>query len=99
MSHRCYTLAVPTNRRRHAVTETPPVEAVLEELRRATGGARIEMSELIILGARAKLAQLHARDDELVERRRSLADIVRDGGLPVDPVAAAAARTKGWVHG
>lgn len=57
------------------------------------------MSELIILGARAKLAQLQAHDHELVELRRSLADLVRSGGLPVDPAAAAAVRRKGWVHG
>jgi hypothetical protein len=81
------------------VTETPPVEAALEELRRFTGGGKIEMSELIILGARAKVAQIRSRADELVERRRSLADLVRNGRLPVDPAAAAEVRRKGWVHG
>ena len=90
---------MPTSRRRHAVTETPPVEAALEELRRASGTAKIEMSELIVLGARAKLAQLHAREGERVERRRALAELVRSGGLPVDAAAAVAVRRKGWVHG
>ena len=91
---------MPTNRRRHAVTETPPVEAALDELRQFMGGgAKIEMGELIILGAHAKLALLRARDDELVERRRSLADLVRSGALSVDPAAAAEVRKKGWVHG
>jgi acetylornithine deacetylase/succinyl-diaminopimelate desuccinylase-like protein len=35
--HRCYTHAMPTRRRRHAITETPPVEAALDELREALG--------------------------------------------------------------
>jgi hypothetical protein len=90
---------VPTNRRRHAVTETPPVEAALDELRQFTGDAKIEMSELIILGAQAKLALLRTRDDELAERRRSLADLVRRGALRMDPAAAAEVRKKGWIHG
>jgi len=90
---------MPTNRRRHAVTETPPVEAALDELRQVTGDAKIEMSELVILGAQAKLALLQARGAEIAERRQSLADLVRSGALPVDPTAAAEVRRKGWVHG
>ena len=42
---------LPTRRRRHAITETPPVEAALAELRRALGDDRVEMGELVILGA------------------------------------------------
>jgi len=95
---------MPTSRRRHAVTETPPVEAALDELRRALGGARIEMGELVVLGARAKVAELQAQVDELraranAERRRLLADQVRGGRLPVDRRAATEVRRKGWVHG
>jgi hypothetical protein len=87
-----YTWATPTSRRRHAVTETPPVEAALDELRQFTGDAKIEMSELIILGAQAKLALLRARDNEPAERRRSLASLVLSGVLAVDPAAAAEVR-------
>lgn len=90
---------MPTTRRRHAITETPPVEAALGELRRVTGGARIEISELVILGARAKVAEIRARKAEVAERRRTLADLIRTGGLAVDPAAAAEVRRAGWLHG
>jgi hypothetical protein len=52
--HRYYTGRVPTKRRRHAITETPPVQAALDELRRALGDDRVEMGELVILGAQEK---------------------------------------------
>src|SRR3954462_10366844 len=55
--HRCYTeRAIPTKHPRHAITETPPVRAALDELRGELGAARIEFSELLILGAQEKPA-------------------------------------------
>ena len=37
---------MPTKHRRHAITETPPVRAALDELRDELGDGRIEFCEL-----------------------------------------------------
>ncbi len=58
--HRCYSEPVPTKRRRHAITETPPVQEALDELREELGDEQLQLSELVILGAREKLALLRA---------------------------------------
>jgi hypothetical protein len=96
--HQCYTAAIPTKRPRHAITETPPVQAALDELRDELGGERVELGELVILGAREKLAQLRAERESTAERRRRLADAVRRRDLPVDPAAADEVRRAGWVR-
>jgi hypothetical protein len=87
---------MPTKRRRHAITETPPVEAALEELRHELGNDRIELSELVVLGARAKLAQVRSEREDAATLRRRLADRVRSRSLPVDRDAAAEVRRSGW---
>jgi len=89
---------VPTRRRRHAITETPPVQAALDDLRAALGSERIEMSELVILGAREKLTRVRADRDDAAARRRRLADRVRRRDLPGDPAAAEAVRRTGWAR-
>jgi hypothetical protein len=68
---------VPTKRRRHAITETPPVEAALDELRRELGGERVDLGELVILGAAAKLEALRDERGGGEALRRSLAARVR----------------------
>jgi hypothetical protein len=46
------TLVVPTSRPRHTITETPPVQEALDELRSAlNGGERIDFGELLAIGA------------------------------------------------
>jgi hypothetical protein len=90
---------VPTNRRRHAITETPPVEAALDELRRELGTDRVELGELVVLGAEAKLASIRAQRDSDAKLRRRLADRVRSRSLPVDVDAAEAVRQTGWTRG
>ena len=52
------TALMPTKRRRHAIPKTPPVQAALDELGEALGSERVEMGELVILGAQQKLARL-----------------------------------------
>lgn len=98
MSHRCYTWSVPTNRRRHAITETPPVEAALDALRRELGTDQVELGELVVLGAAAKLALIHAERDNDADLRRRLADQIRSRSLPVDVHAAERARRTGWAR-
>lgn len=89
---------VPTNRRRHAITETPPVKEALDELRGELGSERLQLGELVILGAREKLAQVRGQREAVAKRRRRLAERVRLRELPVDPVAAERVRRSGWTR-
>lgn len=70
------------------ITETPPVEEALAELRSALGNERVDFSELVIIGARAKSRQL--RGDGVAGRRaRSrIAESVRSRSIPIDVEAA-----------
>lgn len=89
---------MPTKRRRHAITETPPVEAALDELRRELGDAPLNLGELVVLGAREKLHRLRLTDARAAALRRSLAARVRAGNVPVDPEAALEVRRSGWAR-
>jgi len=89
---------MPTNRRRHAITETAPVQAALDELRRELGRDRVELAELVILGAREKLERLRASRGEQHRLRERLAERVRTRQLPVDPDAAEDVRRTGWAR-
>lgn len=89
---------MPTKHRRHAITETPPVQAALDELRSELGDRRIEFGELVILGAHQKVAQLRAERDDAAARRRRLAERIRRRELPVDVAAADEVRRSGWAR-
>jgi hypothetical protein len=90
---------MPTKRRRHAITETPPVQAALDELREELGDpARIEFGELVILGANEKVARLRATRSDATARRRQLAERIRRRDLPVDRAAADEVRRAGWAR-
>jgi len=91
-------MIVPTRRRRHAITETPPVQAALDELREALGDDRLEMGELVILGAQQKLARVRADRDDTAALRRRLADRVRRRDIPADRAAADEVRRAGWAR-
>jgi hypothetical protein len=87
---------VPTKHRRRAITETPAVQAALEELQSELGERRIELGELVVLGAETRLSALRAERDGGVELRRRLADRIRSGDLPVSREAADEVRRSGW---
>jgi hypothetical protein len=89
---------VPTQHRRHAITETPPVKAALDELRGELGDGRIEFGELVILGAQQKVAQLRAERDDTASKRRQLASRIRRRDVPVDRAAADEVRRAGWAR-
>lgn len=89
---------MPTQRRRHAITETPPVQAALDELRHELGRERLEMGELVILGAREKLARVRAERDDVAALRSRLADRIRRRDIPADPAAADEVRRAGWAR-
>ena len=90
---------MPTKRRRHAITETPPVQEALDELRRELGKDHVELPELVIMGAREKLARVRAETSRIAGLRRRLAQRVRAGEVPVDAEAAEAVRRSGWARG
>jgi hypothetical protein len=90
---------MPTKRRRHAITETPPVQAALDELRGELGNNRIEMGELVVLGANAKLAELRSERQGHADLRHRLAQRVRSRKLPVSREAAEEVRASGWARG
>lgn len=89
---------MPTTRRRHAITETEPVQAALDELRREMGSDRVELGELVVLGASAKLAELRAERQSDAALRHRLADRVRARDTLVDRDAADLVRRSGWAR-
>jgi hypothetical protein len=89
---------VPTKRRRHAITETEPIQAALDELRRELGSDRLELGELVVLGAGVKLAALRAHDESNAARRRRLADRIRARQPLADRDAAELVRRSGWAR-
>ena len=89
---------MPTRHRRHAITETPPVQAALDELRGELGDAKLELGELVILGAHQKVAQLRAEREGTAARRQQLADRIRRRDIPADLVAAEEVRRAGWAR-
>ena len=89
---------MPTKRRRHAITETPRVEAALDELRQELGNDRVELGELVVLGVGVKLDAIRSiRDDDAVKRRR-LADRVRSRATFAEVEAADEVRSRGWAR-
>ena len=80
------------------MTETPLVEAALSELRKELGTDRIDLAEIVVLGAEVKLQQLRIDRTDRDELVRSLADRVRTRTLPVDAEAAALVRRTGWAR-
>jgi hypothetical protein len=90
---------MPTKRRRHAITETPPVQAALDELRGELGSDRVEMGELVVLGAHVKLTALRSDRQGRKDLRRRLAERVRSRELSVSREAAEEVRASGWARG
>jgi hypothetical protein len=67
------------------------VQEALDELRAKLNGDRIDFSELVILGARAKARRLPEGGDteEARQARRELAEWIRNGNGPMVDIAAA----------
>jgi hypothetical protein len=85
---------VPTTRPRHTITETPPVQEALDELRAKLNGERIDLAELVILGARAKARRLPADDADARAAAKELADMIRNRSFPFHVDVAAADEVK-----
>ena len=78
----CYTHLVPTTRPRHTITETPPVQAALDELRARLGeDERIDFAELVTLGAEVKVRRMATENAATATARRRLAEMIRSGSF------------------
>jgi hypothetical protein len=74
---------MPTTRPRHTITETPPVQEALDELRSKLGeGERIDFAELVALGAEVKARRLDIDDAPNRAARRKVAEMIRTGSFP-----------------
>jgi hypothetical protein len=87
---------MPTQHKRHSVTETPDVAAALAPLR--ARDADVRLSELIVLGAREKLRQLDEGDPAVERARQRLADRVRSRRVGGSPELADEVRRSGWTR-
>jgi hypothetical protein len=89
---------MPTARRRHAITETAPVQEALDELRNELGSDRVPLGEILILGAKTRVAELRMEKRTGSDRLRHLADRIRAREPLADPDAADEVRRIGWVR-
>jgi len=89
---------MPTKHRRHAITETPRVKDALDPLRVQLEGERLDLAELVVLGAEAKLARLRMAKQDRQAKLRALADKIRSRELDVDPALADVAK-RSWTRG
>ena len=81
---------MPTTRPRHTITETPPVQAALDELRARLGeGERIDYAELVTLGAEVKARRLANQSEETRRALEEIAEWIRTGNGPKIDIEAA----------
>ncbi len=86
---------MPTTRPRHTITETPPVQEALDELRAKLGkGETIDFAELVTLGARVKARRINDDDAEARAARERLAEMIRTRSFPYEVDVAAAEEVK-----
>lgn len=88
---------MPTKHKRHAITETPPVKEALDALRAEVNGERIDLGELVMLGAEAKLARLRMAEGHTDKKLQQLAEKIRRRELDVDPELADEVK-RSWVR-
>ncbi|MGI8660510.1 MAG: hypothetical protein ACR2LH_05680 [Thermoleophilaceae bacterium] len=86
---------MPTKHKRHAITETPRVKQALDPLRTELNGQRLDLAELVVLGAETKLAQMRGEREQRDAALTRLADKLRNGELHLDPELADEAKRIG----
>jgi len=87
---------MPTKHRRHAITETPRIKEALDPLRAELNGERLDLAELVVIGAEAKLARMRSEADDRTELLRGLVEDLRSGKIHLDPRLADEAK-RSWV--
>lgn len=70
----------------------------LDELRAELGDERVDVAELVVLGARAKVRQLREDGPAAREARARLATMIRGRSIPVDVHAADEVKRIGLLH-
>jgi hypothetical protein len=86
---------MPTTRPRHTITETPPVQEALDELRsKLAQGETIDFAELVTLGAQVKARRLGDDDAEARAARMRLAEMIRTRSFPYEVDITAAEEVK-----
>jgi hypothetical protein len=65
------------------------VQEALDDLRAKLNGERIDFSELLVLGARAKARRLPDRDEQAHRARKELAEWIRNGNPGMVDIVAA----------
>lgn len=76
---------MPTRHKRHAITETPRVKQALDPLRTELNGERLDLAELVVIGAEAKLGQMRGEREQRDATLKRLADKLRNRELHLDP--------------
>lgn len=72
------------------ITETPPVQEALDELRDELGEDGVELPDLVIRGAREKARELRGRRQSVQDARLRLARSIRAGaGVDADEIRLA----------
>jgi hypothetical protein len=92
---------MPTRRRRHTITETPPVEQALRRLRALVPEVAVDMKELVILGARTKADEIENAVPDAAGVRASLIERFlarREDDERLDLAAGLALHGSGWAH-
>ena len=74
------------------------MQAALDEVRDALHSDDVDLAELVILGAREKVARLHREQHRASELRRRLAQRIRVRDIPVDVSLADEVRHSGWTR-
>lgn len=77
------------------ITETAPLQAVLDELRAELGVKRLDFAELVTLGAQEKLRTIRAEQAAGSAARERLVEMIRSKSIPVDLEAADEVKTRG----
>lgn len=86
---------MPTTRPRHTITETPPVQQALDELRsKLPEGMRIDYAELLCLGAQMKARRISAEEQAATAALKAFAERVRTRSLPYEMDIEAAEEVK-----
>jgi hypothetical protein len=74
------------------------VQEALDALRSELGTDKLELSELVVLGAEAKLAAVRATRADTAERRARVAARVRSHRTGAELAAADEVRARGWIR-
>jgi hypothetical protein len=72
------------------ITETEPVQEVLDQLRRVQGGEKVDFGDLVVRGAREKIRELRTPgSEEARQAGRKIAEWIRSPDRPRPDLKAA----------